>query len=79
MQRSNEVRNMRYDAIKDSEDIWQMESHDTKNRTMHRVPLNRLAHKILAEVEPYTLPAPMFLRQQGHCSPLLKQKPISFP
>ena len=41
MQRSNEVRNLRYDSIKSGESVWQMERHETKNRTMHRVPLNR--------------------------------------
>jgi hypothetical protein len=43
MQRSNEVRNLRYDSIKSGESVWQMERHETKNRTMHRVPLNRNA------------------------------------
>lgn len=54
MQRSVEVRNIRYDAFKEDENVWQMEMHETKNRTMHRVPLNRYALKLINEVAPYT-------------------------
>ena len=54
MQRSNEVRNMRYEALKLGECVWQMESHETKNRTMHRVPLNRYATELIKDVEPFT-------------------------
>ncbi|MBK6897624.1 MAG: hypothetical protein IPH06_13660 [Alphaproteobacteria bacterium] len=38
MQRSTEVRHMRYRSLKLDETVWQMEMHETKNRTMHRVP-----------------------------------------
>ena len=54
MQRSKEVRNMRYASIKLGESVWQMERQETKNRTMHRVPLNRYALDLIGEVEPYT-------------------------
>lgn len=54
MQRSKEVRLMRYDALKNSEGVWQMEREDTKNRTMHRVPLNRYALDLIEAVKPYT-------------------------
>jgi len=54
MQRGNEVRHMKYVAYKQSERIWQMTVQDTKNRTMHRVPLNRYALDILETVKPYT-------------------------
>jgi integrase len=54
MQRSAEVRNMRYSAYKPEENVWQMEVHETKNRTMHRVPINRHALEILEQVKPFT-------------------------
>ena len=54
MQRSIEVRNMRYGALKAEENVWQMEMHETKSRTMHRVPLNRYARLLIEEVEPFT-------------------------
>lgn len=54
MQRGNEVRQMTYAAYKKEEKIWQMAMQDTKNRTMHRVPLNKHAIKILEEVSQYT-------------------------
>lgn len=54
MQRSIEVRNMRYAALKLDENVWQMETHETKSRTMHRVPLNRYVRLLIDEVEPYT-------------------------
>jgi len=54
MQRSNEVRNMRYSSYKASENVWQMETHETKNKTMHRVPMNRYALEIMEHVKPYT-------------------------
>ncbi len=54
MQRSIEVRNMRYRALKLDENVWQMETHETKSRTMHRVPLNRYACMLIDEVKPYT-------------------------
>ncbi len=58
MQRSTEVRHMRYQSLKRDENIWQMETHETKNRTMHRVPINPYAQQILNEVEPYTMASP---------------------
>ncbi len=54
MQRSNEVRNLRYASLKLGESVWQMERHETKNRTMHRVPLNRHALELMQEVEAFT-------------------------
>jgi integrase len=54
MQRSIEVRNMRYRSFKPDENIWQLESHETKNRTMHRVPLNQYSIDLLEEVKRYT-------------------------
>lgn len=54
MQRSTEIRHMRYAAIKSDEHIWQMEVDDTKNKKMHRVPLNHHALEIIDAVRPYT-------------------------
>lgn len=48
------MRHMRYDAYKPDEEIWQMTMQDTKNRTMHRVPLNRYALDIIDSVSEYT-------------------------
>ncbi len=58
MQRGNEVRFMRYDAYKPDEKIWQMTMQDTKNRTMHRVPLNKYALDIIDTVRLYTSASP---------------------
>jgi integrase len=58
MQRSNEVRRMRYAAIKPDEGVWHMEKHETKNRTMHRVPLNCYALEIIEKVKPFTDASP---------------------
>ncbi|MES9994001.1 MAG: site-specific integrase [Candidatus Thiodiazotropha sp.] len=58
MQRSIEVRNLRYDSLKLGESVWQMEMHETKNRTMHRVPLNRYALNLIDEVSSYTSSSP---------------------
>ena len=57
MQRSVEVRNMRQEAYKPDENIWQMEVYETK-KTMHRVPLNRYALEIIEEVALYTKASP---------------------
>lgn len=54
MQRGIEVRNMRYDALKLDEAIWQMEMSDTKNKQMHRVPLNQIALDLINHVKPFT-------------------------
>ncbi|MBT2970520.1 MAG: integrase arm-type DNA-binding domain-containing protein [Candidatus Thiodiazotropha sp. (ex Ctena orbiculata)] len=54
MQRSIEVRHMRYNSFKPDEKVWQMEMHETKSRTMHRVPLNRYALEIIEELKPFT-------------------------
>lgn len=43
MQRGIEVRNMKHSSFKEDENVWQMELEETKNRTMHRVPLNKYA------------------------------------
>ena len=58
MQRSTEIRNMRYRSLKLDENVWQMEMHETKNRTMHRVPLNRQALELIEQVSPYTKASP---------------------
>ena len=58
MQRGNEVRHMRYEAYKPDEKIWQMTMEETKNRTMHRVPLNKYALDIIKSVRPYTESCP---------------------
>ncbi|MCP5347365.1 MAG: site-specific integrase [Gammaproteobacteria bacterium] len=58
MQRGKEVRNMKYAAFKEKEQIWHIEIRDTKNRTMHRVPLNRFALELIEEVKPYTSASP---------------------
>lgn len=54
MQRSNEVRNIRYSSVSLDDAVWQMEKHETKNRTMHRVPLNRFALEAIDEVQEFT-------------------------
>jgi integrase len=54
MQRGNEVRNMRYASVNLNDAIWHMKRHETKNRTMHRVPLNRYALEIINEVSDFT-------------------------
>lgn len=54
MQRGIEVRNIRYNSVNFTDYIWQMERHETKNRTMHRVPLNRYALELIEEVKPWT-------------------------
>ena len=54
MQRSVEVRNIKYGSYKADEGIWQMEVYETKNRTMHRVPINKYAKDIFEVVEPFT-------------------------
>ncbi|WP_028582090.1 tyrosine-type recombinase/integrase [Desulfogranum japonicum] len=54
MQRSNEVRNIRYSRVNFTDAVWQMERHETKNRTMHRVPLNRYAIDLIEDVRPLT-------------------------
>ncbi|MCP5230238.1 site-specific integrase [Accumulibacter sp.] len=58
MQRSAEIRNMRYASLKLEENVWQMETHETKSRTMHRVPLNRYALDLIEQMEPYTAASP---------------------
>ena len=65
MQRSIEVRNMRYGALKAEENVWQMEMHETKSRTMHRVPLNRYARLLIEEVEPSLAHLTSCLEQHG--------------
>lgn len=54
MQRSTEIRHMRYSAIKTDEGVWHMERHETKNQTMHRVPLNRHALELIEQARAYT-------------------------
>lgn len=54
MQRGKEVRNIRYKSVDFNDAIWQMERHETKNRTMHRVPLNRYALDLINDVKEFT-------------------------
>ena len=54
MQRSGEVRQMRYQALNLDEKMWQLESEETKNRTMHRVPINDYVVEIIHKVAKYT-------------------------
>lgn len=54
MQRSTEIRHMRYASLKLDEGVWQMEMQETKNRTMHRVPLNSYALALIEQARPYT-------------------------
>ena len=54
MQRGKEVRNMKYSALKLDEKIWEMSMEDTKNKTMHRVPLNHYALDIIDFVSQHT-------------------------
>ncbi len=54
MQRGKEVRNMKYSSLKLDEKIWEMSMEDTKNKTMHRVPLNHYALDILDFVSQHT-------------------------
>lgn len=54
MQRGIEVRNMTYSSLKIEDRIWEMQAHETKNKTMHRVPLNKYAIQLIDEVRPYT-------------------------
>lgn len=58
MQRSKEVRNMLYSAYRPNENVWHMEKEDTKNKKMHRVPLNRYAREIIKDIEAYTGASP---------------------
>lgn len=79
MQRSIEVRNMRYTALKAEENVWQMEMHETKNRTMHRVPLNRYARLLIEEVQPYTCASDFVFGATRAMSPPRKPKPELVP
>jgi len=54
MQRGKEVREMKYSSLKLDEKIWEMSMDDTKNKTMHRVPLNYYALGILGFVNTHT-------------------------
>lgn len=54
MQRGIEVRNMTYSSLKLEDRVWEMQAHETKNRTMHRVPLNKYAIQLFDEVRPFT-------------------------
>lgn len=54
MQRSNEIKNMTYSALKTDENVWEMARTDTKNGKMHRVPLNSYSRHLIEEVKPYT-------------------------
>ena len=68
MQRSNEVRNMRHDAIQDN--IWHMHMSDTKNKTVHRVPLIPLANKLITQATAYTRACPyVFGATRAHNTP----------
>jgi integrase len=54
MQRIGEVGSMQYSGVNTSEKIWQLEANETKNKTVHRVPLNKYAIQVLIEVRKYT-------------------------
>jgi len=79
MQRSVEVRNMRHGAFKPDENVWQMERHETKNKTMHRVPLNRYALELIEEVAPYTGASPYIFGATRAMSPPKKPNPDLIP
>ena len=54
MQRGKEVRNMTYHSLKMSENVWEMQRCDTKNKKMHRVPLNKYSKQIIDDVTDFT-------------------------
>jgi integrase len=58
MQRSVEIRHLMHRSLKLDEGVWQMEMHQTKNKQMHRVPLNRYALALIEQVKPYTGASP---------------------
>ena len=70
MQRSTEVRHMTYDSFKEDEATWHMKIEDTKNRRMHRVPLNKHALELLETVKPFTCNSPyIFGATKAHNAP----------
>ncbi|MCU7860836.1 MAG: site-specific integrase [Candidatus Thiodiazotropha sp. (ex Lucinoma kastoroae)] len=70
MQRSTEVRHMTYDSYKEDEATWHMKVEDTKNRQMHRVPLNKHALELLETVKPFTCNSPyIFGATKAHKAP----------
>ncbi len=75
MQRSIEVRNMKYNSVKNGEHVWQMEVHETKNRTMHRVPMNKYATDILDQVKLFTGGCPFVFGATRVMSPPKKLNP----
>ena len=79
MQRSVEVRNMRHAAFKPDENVWQMEMHETKNKTMHRVPLNRHALDLINEATAYTGASSFIFGATRAMSPPQKQNPELIP
>lgn len=79
MQRSVEVRNMHHGAFKQGENVWQMEMHETKNKTMHRVPLNRYALELIEEVASYTSASPYLFGATRAMSPPKKPNPELIP
>ncbi|MCP5299120.1 MAG: integrase arm-type DNA-binding domain-containing protein [Chromatiaceae bacterium] len=74
MQRSTEIRHMRYASLKLDENVWQMETHETKNRTMHRVPLNGHALELIEQVRPYTSACPYVFGATRAMNPPREQK-----
>lgn len=54
MQRSKEAKHMKYSSLKDDENVWEMTRYETKNKKMHRVPINSYSHQIIETVKPYT-------------------------
>jgi len=58
MQRGKEVRKMKFSTHKQNENVWHMMKEDTKNKKMHRVPLNRYAQDIIDDVSLYTGASP---------------------
>jgi integrase len=54
MQRGKEVRNMTWNSLKLNENVWEMQRCDTKNKKMHRVPLNKYSRSIVEDVSEFT-------------------------
>lgn len=77
MQRSVEIRHLMHKSLKLDEGVWQMEMHQTKNRQMHRVPLNRHALTLIREVKPYTEASPyVFGATRARKAPRKPQKSL---
>lgn len=60
-------------------EVWQLERHETKNRTMHRVPLNRYALDIINEAKSYTGASEYIFGGTKVCEPPKKLNPDLTP